>query len=315
MTAHRVRLRSAVSVHRDANSVRFFDGHRAVTLAGSEEAVERLAAAGRLLAQAHSASELSDALDISMDDTSDMVSAMTVLDLVAADDPPLDSLSSTEQAALTFAEAVGGSSLTAAESLARLRRMRVIVLGEDGTDLVELLRASGLTSLAATRELPDDLTPERDLVVVLAADGQDRTALTSWNERFLASATTWLPVASFDGASVVVGPLIVPGQTCCYECFLSRRASNAAFGDSFRALWLEAPAVPAPAAVRHWAQAVASLIVVRWVVQANPAMTSRVFRVDPVTTSLADAYVFPVPRCPACSAAAWQPLPAPWEVE
>src|SRR5919204_18130 len=54
--------------------------------------------------------------------------------------------------------------------------------------------------------------------------------------RLLRVATPWLPVLPFDGRVAVLGPLYVPGESCCYECYRLRRAANSPFPGEFWAL-------------------------------------------------------------------------------
>jgi bacteriocin biosynthesis cyclodehydratase domain-containing protein len=139
--------------------------------------------------------------------------------------------------------------------------------------------------------------------------------LVRWNRTFLDRGGSWLPITPFDGSSALIGPLMIPGETCCYECLIRRRASNVEFSERFRDVWLDAGAAPTVPALTQWMQAIAALVLTRWLVQASPDVTSRVYRLDPALLRVDSAFVFPVPRCSACSAAAWLPLPAPWEIE
>ena len=58
--------------------------------------------------------------------------------------------------------------------------------------------------------------------------------LDSWNRAANESGARWLPVLPYDGRFASVGPLVVPGQSCCYECVLRRRAANLEYGEHLR---------------------------------------------------------------------------------
>ena len=52
--------------------------------------------------------------------------------------------------------------------------------------------------------------------------------LEEWNERALDARATWMQVLPFDGRFAAVGPVFVPGQTACHECYRWRRDSTIA---------------------------------------------------------------------------------------
>ena len=47
-----------------------------------------------------------------------------------------------------------------------------------------------------------------------------------WNNQALVSGQPWLQVLPFDGRYACVGPLYLPAETCCFECFRRRRSAN-----------------------------------------------------------------------------------------
>ena len=133
------------------------------------------------------------------------------------------------------------------------------------------------------------------------------------NELCHESAVSWLPIGAYDGAVIRVGPLIIPGQSACFECTLTRLAANTQYSDLYEDVVLAVGSGPAPAAVDRWARAMAELIVMGWVGAADAALPGRLFTLTPTTLGVRSAIVFRVPRCPACGCPDYIPAAAPWE--
>ena len=64
-----------------------------------------------------------------------------------------------------------------------------------------------------------------DLAVV-APSGDEMPLLPDWNVRALETGTAWLQVLPFDGSLAAVGPIYVPHESACYECYRLRRSAN-----------------------------------------------------------------------------------------
>jgi bacteriocin biosynthesis cyclodehydratase domain-containing protein len=233
------------------------------------------------------------------------------LDLLAAHglvvdgpDAPADLRAPARGAAAAF----GLAPSVAAE---RLRRATVGLLGgsEGRFELVRLLTASGLRDL---RRLGWRGRGRADLVVVApAADELDR--LPAWNRAALEHGRPYLLVRPWDGRLASVGPLVLPEQTCCYECALLRRGANSGFADDLadvEAAPLAAPPDPAVAAI---AAALAAHLAVRWLVGRDPTVPGVLYTVELRPSPLLVSHsVLRVPRCPACSPAERQAPPLPW---
>ena len=58
-------------------------------------------------------------------------------------------------------------------------------------------------------------------VTVVVTDDYLRPELAAWNARSLASGKPWLLVKPV-GIETWIGPMIVPGQTACWECLAQR---------------------------------------------------------------------------------------------
>jgi bacteriocin biosynthesis cyclodehydratase domain-containing protein len=148
-------------------------------------------------------------------------------------------------------------------------------------------------------------------VVVPAADELDR--LSAWNRAALATGSPFLLLRPWDGRMAAVGPLVLPGQTCCYECLLLRRSANSAYAAELaevEAAPLGAPPDPALDAV---AAAVAAHLAVRWLVGADRTAPGVLYAIETQPAfRVGEHAVLRVPRCPACSVAERAAPPLPW---
>ena len=240
------------------------------------------------------------------------------LELLAAhgvleEGPPLPAdlpLPTAGTAALLASLRPGGRPL--AEIAASVASCSVAVAGEGaaGVEVARFLRAGGAdVQRAETVGAGVDLT-------VCVPSGAELARLSEWNAQALEVRAPWLQVVPFDGRYAAVGPLFLPGDTCCYECFRLRRQANLD-GGSELALLEHAPAVgrvvPALDAV---VGGLAALVVSSWLVHDDHYAPGAFYALELVPTlSLTVHHVYRVPRCPACSGLADVAPPLPWHKE
>lgn len=223
----------------------------------------------------------------------------------------------TDQAecAAQFASAAVGGWVAPHDASDRLLSTTVHVHEDESGSLRALLRASGLTCRALGG--PADvarLDPRHDLVAVVATPQQPATALGEMNEACLAGRVPWLPISGYDGALMHVGPLMIPGQTACFECLLRRLAANVEYADVFRDVVADAPPAPTPRALRDWSYSIAALVLLRWVANRDNGLPGRLLTLAVDEFAIRPATVFRVPRCAACSAPDFTTAAAPWGV-
>lgn len=229
---------------------------------------------------------------------------------LAADGPPVEDAPPPAAECSSFLAASGLAS-DEADAVACLGRARVVAVGSGAAETARLLRLSGVGHVerAAWR---DDAGVAADLAVV-APTSSELVELEAWNERAVGGSTPWLVLLPFDGAYAGIGPLFVPRETCCYECYRMRRAGNLGYPEQFWPLERAPARFPSPPHLTALAAAVAAHVAVRWLAARDPYLpgTFLALEQDP-TLSLRAHHVYRVPRCSACSDAALASPPLPW---
>jgi bacteriocin biosynthesis cyclodehydratase domain-containing protein len=213
-------------------------------------------------------------------------------------------------AALMHASLYDG--LTPSEALERVAAAEVEVVGAGAAadDVTRLLTKSGAR---LTRRVSWEEAGSTGDIVVAAPAGAELPTLATWNARALERRVEWLQVLPFNGLFAAVGPLYLPGETCCYECYQRRRASNVAYPDEFWRLERQPALFPtAPPAVAMIA-GLAATTVLRWITARDPRAAGVLFalELDPFPR-VGEHVVLRVPRCSACSPAGGLPDPLPW---
>jgi bacteriocin biosynthesis cyclodehydratase domain-containing protein len=186
----------------------------------------------------------------------------------------------------------------------------VVGSGPVAEHVARLLRLSGIGELerAGVGEPPAEA-----VLAVVAPEGAELRDLPEWNRLALAAGTSWLPVLPLDGRFAGVGPLVVPGETACYECYRIRRASNLEYAEEF---WLledvPRPAAAAPALLATLG-GLATIVVLRWLVERDAELPGVLIALEPAGAPRVWSHnVYRVPRCPACSDAEQVAPAAPW---
>lgn len=204
-----------------------------------------------------------------------------------------------------------------AAALAALARRRTGVVGSGAcAALIAALVAAGGAS--AERLDVEDAVADDALDLVIAAPGAgERDCLRSLNGALLEETRPWLAVPGCDGARAVVGPIVVPGASCCFECYRRRRAAASGFGDAWEGLdRVDPPVMPAAAMalVAGLAAQIALCALVDGIGVAVPAGVVWAVELVP-EVAVSRHVVHRLPRCPACSTAVALPPLLPWRAE
>jgi bacteriocin biosynthesis cyclodehydratase domain-containing protein len=204
----------------------------------------------------------------------------------------------------------GGRSL--ADVAASVASCSVAVAGDGpaGIEVARFLRAGGADVQRVTAvEADPGLT-------VCAPSGGELFRLSEWNAQALEARAPWLQVLPFDGRYASVGPLYLPGDTCCYECFRLRREANLDGGAELSLLDRAPAAYPAAPALDAVVGGLAALLVSSWLVHDDHYAPGAFYALELLPTlGLAAHHVYRVPRCPACSGLADIAPPLPWHKE
>jgi len=220
-----------------------------------------------------------------------------------------------ERRAGDFLAATDPAGRSAGELLATIRAARVGVAGSGSLalEVASSLRRSGARAL---EQLPLDVSTAelaRFQLAVAVPEGEELPALSAWNQAALTVGLPWLQVLPFDGLFCAVGPLYVPGETACYECFRIRRASNVDYGRDFLALQEVSGRLPAAASLEQAAAGLAATLTLRWLAHADQFLAGTWYALELGTRPALGAHVlYRVPRCPVCSGLARAAQPLPW---
>ena len=216
--------------------------------------------------------------------------------------------------AVAFASAATGGWTTPALAADRIGETTVYVWADEGSSLRTMLVDSGL--LCEPLPWVDDiarLDPALSIVAAVASAIHPATSLSEINTACLANGIAWLPIGAYDGAVAHIGPLMIPGETACFDCLLRRLAANVEYSDVYRDVVADAPSAPTPPGLRLWCRSVASLVLLRWITTRDPRLPGRLFSLLVDDLRVDQSTVFRVPRCRACDAPDYVGAAAPWE--
>ncbi len=183
----------------------------------------------------------------------------------------------------------------------------VVGRGTAGLEAARLLRSSGVGL-----EWADGFPGGADLVVCAPA-ASEVPRLPGWNDRALELRQPWMQVLPFDGRYGAVGPLYLPGDTGCYECFRRRRAANLGSPGEL-ALVESAPAsYPAAPSIDAVLGGLAAHVALHWLVLGDHYSPAAFYAFELLPTLRLDLHhLHRVPRCEACSGLADVAPPLPW---
>ncbi|MGP6191007.1 MAG: TOMM precursor leader peptide-binding protein [Vulcanimicrobiaceae bacterium] len=210
------------------------------------------------------------------------------------------------------AAADAGRDVSPARAFAKLERSAVALFG--GSRVLEFVAGALASAGVGSVRVVDELVAAADAdIAVIAPDCSDVECLRRANEAALRTGSIWMPILPFDGDKRIVGPLVVPAQTACYHCFLTRRRSAVVYGEKFTVLDGTPARFPAPEAIDLLAAGVAASVLTRWLVDRDGSLPGRYYSIEPHGTVALSAHrLYRVPRCTACGAQRRQGLPQLW---
>jgi bacteriocin biosynthesis cyclodehydratase domain-containing protein len=185
--------------------------------------------------------------------------------------------------------------------------------GPLAAEVASSLRRSGISRLERLA-LPAESAELGGFELALAVpSGEELPKLSAWNEAALGAALPWLQVLPFDGLFAAVGPLYIPRETACYECFQIRRASNVDYGREFLALQDVPAPLPAAASIEQTVAGLAATLALRWLAYRDQFLPGTWYALElGVRPALGVHVIYRVPRCPTCSGLEKAAQPLPW---
>ena len=181
----------------------------------------------------------------------------------------------------------------------RIRAATVGVAGESAAaeQIARLLHAAGVGEV---RRLGWD-EHGVDLAVVAPLPAEV-SRLREWNRIALEHGLRWLPLAPFDGLVFAIGPVMVPGESCCHECLQLRLAAHVEYGADLALVESEPTAASATAGLEAAAAGLVAHLALCWLGGLDTRLPGvlHVLETRP-ELNLGTHAVLRVPRCPACS--------------
>lgn len=191
---------------------------------------------------------------------------------------------------------------------------RIQVFG--GGEAASLICGSLLPRALAEPAADWHLTEEEaaDVKVVIAVPAADELyRLSSWNREALELKIPWVQVLPWEGRYIAVGPLYIPNETCCFECYRIRRGVNLEYGLDDALLIDLAHTVESPRWITAVAAGLAVDIVYRWLTTEHPYLPGKLHAIEFARgLCVSHHWVLRVPRCPVCSKIAQQSPLIPW---
>jgi bacteriocin biosynthesis cyclodehydratase domain-containing protein len=220
-----------------------------------------------------------------------------------------------ERRSAEFLAAIDPAGRSPAALLAAIRAARVVVAGSGSLalEVASSLRRSGVGELEQLSLAGPNAELGPIQLAVAAPAGEELPSLPHWNEAALAAGIPWLQVLPFDGVFCTVGPLFVPGETGCFECFRIRRGANVDSGRDFLALQDVPVRLPAAASLEQTVAGLAATLALRWLAHQDQFLPGTWYALEPaMQPALVTHVLYRVPRCPSCSRLADVAQPLPW---
>jgi bacteriocin biosynthesis cyclodehydratase domain-containing protein len=228
---------------------------------------------------------------------------------------PLPTATGPRRRTAEFLAATDPADRSVGETLERLEAARAAIVGS-GPLAEEVARSVRLCGIGCLERLgwDDELDHENRLDLVVAApSGDELPRLVDWNRGALTARVPWVQLLPFDGRLSAIGPLFVPHETACFECYRLRRASNLEYASAFLALDAVPARRPAAPPLERVAAGLAATIAVRWLAQRDQFLPGLWYALEHEwELRLTSHFVYRVPRCPACSGLDTQAAPLPW---
>jgi bacteriocin biosynthesis cyclodehydratase domain-containing protein len=136
--------------------------------------------------------------------------------------------------------------------------------------------------------------------------------LRELNTRFRAERRTWLPIAPYDGRFQLIGPVIVPDVSPCFECVQLRWGSNTAFAPLYDRVAAAVQPHARDGGIEAVAGGFALRYALRWLFAHDWMTASTVLVLEPKVFSTTAHPVYRVARCSTCGPRPYAGIRYPW---
>jgi bacteriocin biosynthesis cyclodehydratase domain-containing protein len=151
-----------------------------------------------------------------------------------------------------------------------------------------------------------------DLALVCPSPGEV-VRVAEWNRDALERELPWLLLRPYDGVVVTVGPLVLPGESSCYECLQLRLGSHLDYRSDLERIEAAPVAAGQSSSLEACSAGLAAHLALSWLGARDVRVPGVLFAFETLPEiSLTPHHVLRVPRCGACSAAERAAAPLPW---
>ena len=196
-----------------------------------------------------------------------------------------------------------------ADFYTRINEIFVVTLQKE---LPQIVKVHGKGTIAEhVRDTVKHLTEipnnsEKLSLQILCSDQDDYSFFRSLNKSIVEQKNWSLPVRWVD-YNIVVGPLIIPNQSACFECYYHRRYANIIFVGEFIAC-VQKESKERPLVSDSIFESLVKYVTARAVTlimkgALNAFSPGKIERYDLITGTKSSASVLKLPKCPVCGRA------------
>ena len=191
----------------------------------------------------------------------------------------------------------------ARQAAERAAPRRITIVGNGGLAqaVTEILRAElAGHDVPVVGGPPAGPAPGHEFAVVVAAAGT-ASELAQLDRRRRESRDPWLLVPAWAASPAIVGPLFVPPETGCLECYWTRRSARSRHPAQYRELIRGGRSCEPRGWHRHMIAGLAAALALGWVLTADRWLVGACFELSLTEGPVIRRHEFaPVPGCPHC---------------
>lgn len=205
--------------------------------------------------------------------------------------------------------------LSTADVAIKLDAARILVAGAGpAASLVgDIMTRDGVPNVESCELSAAGAALPRFTLAVVVPDASELPAMIEFNAAALGAGVPWLQVLPFDGTLAAIGPLFIPRESCCYNCYLLRREANDSVPDECADVYRTTTPRPQSTAMVSAAAGIAASLALRWLATADQTVPGELYALEYYPSLAVTRHrVLRVPRCAECSRLASMGIPDPW---